>query len=274
MQSTFEEIRAQAKAERCRIVPILKAKYGEFDERDWREVQSADEELAQCAGCEGQCLKTHSRWVKPVIRNENGTIVVNAALCRYARHNQIKSGCRLAKIPPKYVGKTFADYVQTADNREGLQIAKWLVSEKPDKGAYFYGGVGTGKTLLAAIVAQEFIGDGNRVIFGDVPSLLVDIKSTFDGKTSTAAFVEELLDADLLVLDDIGAEKITDWSAEQVYLLINGRYNAAKPTVVTSNYDFEALVARYGGDIIAQRFISRLRETTAQAFFGTKDWRN
>lgn len=255
------------------MVPILKAKYGEFDERDWRKVQRADEEFALCTGCQGNCLKANSQWIQPVVRVEDGAVCVSAVSCKYARVNRIKSRGRLAKIPPIYIGKTFADYQQTADNSMGLDVAKWLVEDKPEKGAYFYGGSGTGKTFLASIVAQEYLGDGYRVIFGDVPSLLSDIKATFDTKESTAAFIEELVSADLLVLDDIGVENVTEWSTEQLYRLINGRYNEGKPTLVTSNYDFDGLAERYKTSVIANRLTGRLREKSAIAFFGNHDRR-
>lgn len=255
------------------MFPILKAKYGDFSERDWRKVQRADEELSLCAGCKGTCRKPNSRWIRPVVHIEKGAVYLSAATCKYARIHRIQSHGRLAQIPPKYIGKTFADYRPTADNESGLKIAKWLVEEKPEKGAYFYGGAGTGKTFLAAIVAQEFLGDGYRVIFGDVPSLLVDIKSTFDTKESTAAFLKELVNADILVLDDLGAENVTDWSTEQLFMLINGRYNAGLPTIVTSNYDFNGLFARYKADVIAKRLSGRLKEMTVAAFFGNNDWR-
>ena len=185
---------------------------------------------------------------------------------------RLRCKSRLAQIPAKYIGKTFDDYRETSENSEAVQIAHWLVDEKPNKGAFFYGDVGTGKTLLAAIVAQEFMRDFRTVIFGDMPSLLTDIKSTF-GTNKTSELLERLISVDLLVLDDIGAEKVTDWSAEQLYLLVNGRYNGDKPVLVTSNYDFAGLTERFGGDILAKRITSRLSEMTVQAFFGTKDWR-
>lgn len=270
---SLEEIRAKVKAEKAQIVPRLKAKYGEFDEQDWSQVQQADEEIALCAGCKGQCRKASRKWIQPFVRVEEGVACVWTAYCKYARAHRIKAGGRLALIPSKYTSKTFADYHVTADNERAVQIAKWMVEEKPETGAYFYGSTGTGKTFLASIVAQEYIGDGYRVFFGDVPSLLADIKATFDTKESTTAFLKELVEADLLVLDDIGTEKVTDWSAEQLYLLINGRYNASKPTLVTSNYDFDELKALYKNDVIANRLTGRLRETTAQAFFGNTDRR-
>ena len=270
----FEQLREASRLEQAKKMPVLQAKYGDFNERFFRTVECADKELAECEKCHGTCQKSSSRWMIPVVHIEGETVYVNAKACQFASLNRANQGFRLAKIPLKYAGKTFTDYRVTDENKSAVAIAKWLVNEKPTKGAYFYGGVGTGKTYLAAIVAQNFIADGRQVIFGDVPSLLADIKSTFDGGESTSAFLDKLLTVDLLVLDDIGAEKITDWSASQIYLLINGRYNAGLPIIVTSNYDFDGLVKRYGSDIVAKRFTSRLKEMTAQAFFGTKDWRN
>lgn len=270
----LERYREASRLARAKKLPVLQAKYGTFDERFFRTVELADDELGQCENCRGKCQKSSARWTQPVVHIDDETVYVSAKPCQFASLNRANYGFKLAKIPLKYTGKTFTDYRVTNENKSAVAIAKWLVNEKPTKGAYFYGGVGTGKTFLAAIVAQSFISDGRQVIFGDMPSLLADIKATFDGGESTSAFLDKLLTVDLLVLDDIGAEKITDWSASQVYLLINGRYNAGLPVIVTSNYDFDGLVKRYGSDIVAKRFTSRLREMTAQAFFGTHDWRN
>lgn len=270
---SLEKLRADIKAEKARTIPVLKAKYGEFDERDWSWLKKADEELAKCAVCKGECLKTSSKWIQPLIRVEEGLACVWTTYCRYARAHRIKTGGRLAKIPPKYISKTFADYRVTAENERAVQIAKWLVEEKPETGAYFYGEGGAGKTFLASLVAQEYIGDGYSVIFGDAPSILTDIKATFRTTEPTADFLKELVDVDLLVIDDMGAENVSDWSAEQLYLIINGRCNAGKTTVVTSNYDLAGLSRRYKDEVMANRLTRRLRESTAQAFLGTHDWR-
>ena len=112
------------------------------------------------------------------------------------------------------------------------------------------------------------------VIFGDVPALLADLKATFD-----SGGTEQLLDCycncDLLILDDLGAGQMTDWSVGTIYQIVNSRYSAEKSIVVTSNYDLSGLeeILSRKGDVAGKRIVSRLREITFQCFLGTKDRR-
>jgi DNA replication protein DnaC len=64
----------------------------------------------------------------------------------------------------------------------------------------------------------------------------------------------ELVEADLVVLDDLGREKVTDWASERLYVLVNERYNAMRPTVVTSNYGPDQLAER-GYDALVSRLV-------------------
>ena len=182
---------------------------------------------------------------------------------------------KAASVPKQFIGKTFAEYEKTPDNSEALQIAKWYLAEKPKRSLYFYGAVGTGKTFLVSLIAQEFITAGKRVIFGDVPSLLQRIKATFDGAGNAQDVLDSYYKCDLLILDDIGAGQITDWNIGIIYQIINSRYNDQKPILVTSNFDLDGLQKRLGrGDeLTAERITSRLCEMCYFAFFGLNDRR-
>lgn len=182
---------------------------------------------------------------------------------------------KAASVPKKFVGKTFAEYEKTPDNREALQIANWYLAEKPNRSLYFYGAVGTGKTFLASLIAQGFIESGKRVIFGDVPSLLQRIKATFDGAGNAQSVLDSYCKCDLLILDDIGAGQVTDWNVGIIYQIINSRYNEQKPILATSNLDLDGLQKRLArcDDLTAQRITSRLNEMCILAFFGLEDRR-
>ena len=278
-QKSVDELLVQARAEREKFRPHVEELYGELSESNFIEAVRAIKQTAECEGCTGTCQKTSQRWHKPIIRkNEDGSIYVNSALCNYGQIRYEQSEFRRSGIPEKFCDKTLTDFKKTAENQGAMDVFRRVIYPKADeaqKGAYFYGETGTGKTFMASLIAQEFVRDFRRVIFRDMPSLLTEIKATFDNRTpmTTADFLESVCDCDLLVLDDLGAEKVTEWSVEQLYSIVNQRYNAGKILVATANFDLDGLQNRLGGDITAKRITSRLREMTSQAFFGTQDWR-
>ena len=162
----------------------------------------------------------------------------------------------------------------TADNSEAVKIAKWFVADKPAKSLYLYGKCGTGKTFLASIIALGFISDGNRVIFGDVPTLLGELKRQFDGGDALS-ILDTYTACDLLVLDDLGAGLLSEWGVGIVYQIINARCNTSKRLVVTSNFDYKGLETRLRTKdaYSAERIISRFNGMCVPAFLGLTDRR-
>ncbi len=105
------------------------------------------------------------------------------------------------------------------------------------RGLWFDGPVGTGKTSLAILVAKAAKEAGRSYAVYPVPRLLAEIKRTFDRDASDnyLAFFRKLCSVDLLVLDDLGAEKQTEWVLEQLYSIINERWQDTRSIVVTTN---------------------------------------
>ena len=102
-----------------------------------------------------------------------------------------------------------------------------------------------------------------------MPELLETIRSGFNRQDDEAkASINQLKEAALLVLDDLGAEKVTDWAREQIFIIINRRYESMLPTVITTNYTTAELVNRLG-----QRTVSRLVEMTTAYTVDTRDYR-
>ena len=105
------------------------------------------------------------------------------------------------------------------------------------RGLWFYGDVGTGKTSLAMLISQAAIEAGRSVAIYSVPHLLADIKSTYEDGSghSYLQLFRRLCDVDLLHLDDLGAEKRTEWVLEQLYSIVNERWQNERSIVVTTN---------------------------------------
>ena len=130
----------------------------------------------------------------------------------------------------------------------------------------FYGATGTGKTLLAAIVAQEKMKRDVSVIFVSVPDLLMDIRESF-GTGRMGEILRSVRQVPCLILDDLGAERMSEWVAEQVFSVINYRSQNLLQTIITSNYGLKALAERMGsatkgkeaeGDMQGRRILSRI----------------
>ena len=136
------------------------------------------------------------------------------------------------------------------------------------RGLWFDGPVGTGKTSLAILVAKAAKDAGRSYAVYPVPRLLAEIKRTFDRDASDTylGFFRRLCTVDLLVLDDLGAEKQTEWVLEQLYSIVNERWQDRRSIVVTTNIpdaDPEA-----AGAAAAARAPATLRDAAARRVDG------
>ncbi len=126
------------------------------------------------------------------------------------------------------------------------------------RGLWFAGDVGTGKTSLAMLVSKTAIEAGRSVAVYSVPRLLAEIKETYDRDSgdSYMQLFRRLCSVDLLHLDDLGAERSTEWVLEQLYSIVNERWQNQRSIVVTTNLGLDALREQLG-----TRTVSRLGET-------------
>jgi DNA replication protein DnaC len=118
--------------------------------------------------------------------------------------------------------------------------------EKPNGWLVFVGGYGSGKTHLAAAIANYRVGLGDPPLFIMVPDLLDHLRATFSPNSSVAfdRRFEEIRTAPLLILDDLGTQSMTPWVREKLYQLFNYRYNAELPTVITTSDSMDEMDAR------------------------------
>jgi len=125
------------------------------------------------------------------------------------------------------------------------------------RGLWFMGDVGTGKTTLAMLVSKSALDAGRSVAIYSLPRLLAEIRTTFDDSSdrSYVGLLDKLSSVDLLHIDDVGAEKSSDWVLEQLYSIVNARYEDERAIVLTTNLDPEALAEQ-----ITPRTVSRLME--------------
>jgi DNA replication protein DnaC len=202
-----------------------------------------------CPLCEGTGWKTMS-----VDRNVR---TVSRCDCRLAARN-----ARLldqAEIPAQYEHCTLDDFDvafpgSTAESlSRALLYARKFVEEYPLEraGMLLTGPCGTGKTHLAAAMLKDLIlQKGARCLFRGYSALLKQIQGTYskqvvaDEETGVVlteySILQDVIQADVLVLDDLGAEKSSEWALSMLYHVINERYNDCRTTIITSNLPWDA----------------------------------
>ena len=153
-----------------------------------------------------------------------------------------------ANIPKRYQHCTLDNFlVYNESLQRALDAARRLTGRFPTansreqlgRGVFFDGLPGVGKTHLAVAVLKEIVqASGARALFYDTRDLLRVIRSTYDPsiRTTELEVLRPVMVADLLVLDDLGAEKTSEWVDETMNLIVNTRYNERRLTIFTSNY--------------------------------------
>ena len=215
-----------------------------------------------------------------MIERPNGERAAMDCDCRIARR-----AARLissARIPQRYAHCTLEDYetqFPSADRSLGKALVqarnfvKAYPVETEGKGLLFTGSIGVGKTHLAVGMLQALIAErGAKGLFVDYRDLLKQVQNSYN-KTVSATELEVLapvFDAEVLVLDELGASKPTDWVWDTVAHILNTRYNDRRTTIITTNYanlaPGESAGARGAareetlGDRIGERMRSRLQE--------------
>ena len=163
--------------------------------------------------------------------------------CDCWRENVGRQRLADANIPKRYQHCTLGNF--TAYN-ESLQRAVAQARRVADafpvvsKGLLFEGQPGVGKTHIAvAVLKQAIQTTGARGLFYDIRDLLRVIRSTYDPtiRTTELEVLRPVMNADLLVLDDLGAEKTSEWVEETMNLIVNTRYNEKRLTIFTTNYE-------------------------------------
>ena len=175
---------------------------------------------------------------KPV--DENGTRRVVRCDCwrDQVGHKRLVE----ANIPKRYQHCTFGNFTAYNESLEQAASKARRVAESfpgGGKGLLLGGQPGVGKTHLAAAVLKQVIQTtGARGLFYDTRDLLRIIRSTYDPsiRTTELEILRPVMTADLLVLDDLGAEKTSEWVEETMNLIVNTRYNERRLTIFTSNY--------------------------------------
>lgn len=195
------------------------------------EVQPSPEELGRevdvCTICHG-----------------TGFEVVTGRGARPCQCRQRKSYEKLiaaAHLPRRYVNCQFDNFKKrNLTQGRAYQLSFDIAMQYPqvERGLLFMGSVGVGKTHLAVSVLKLLIEKGVTCLFYESGALLKEIQNSYNPVSQTSEFrvLEPIFDAEVLVLDELGASKPTDWVRDTMMHIINTRYNDKKLTIFTTNY--------------------------------------
>ena len=184
------------------------------------------------------------------------------------------------RLPKRYNGFHFGNYKpQNPSQSIALKSAMNFTMEYPavDQGLVLMGTVGVGKTHLAVSILKGLTERGFTCLFYEFSSLLKEIQDSYNATTQSSelSVLAPVLNAEVLVLDELGASKPTDWVRDTMTHIINTRYNEKKFTIFTTNYLDERPDAREDTleDRIGVRARSRLYEMCRTIIMDGKDYR-
>ncbi|HEX2396662.1 MAG TPA: ATP-binding protein [Solirubrobacteraceae bacterium] len=182
--------------------------------------------------------------------------------CRPQRIGRARARSLSAVIPRRFQGVSFERSPVADMDPSVVRDVRRFVDDidanlEQGRGLWFMGDVGTGKTTLAMLVSKTALDAGRSVAIYSLPRLLAEIRKTFEERSeqSYLELLDRLAAVDLLHIDDLGAERTSEWVLEQLYSIINARYEDRRSLVVTTNLGHEELREQ-----IMPRTVSRLVE--------------
>ena len=210
------------------------------------------------------CPKCHGSGWEHIVRDG----VAGVVRCECIRGSRFERLLARANIPSRYQHCELDNFAKSSTTTEIARVAaEKFVAEYPMPqpfGLLFMGPQGIGKTHLAVGIIKELIRQKSiPCLFCTFPELLKEIQNSYNPSTqaSEMAILEPILDTQVLVLDELGAQKPSDWVRDQVSYVLNYRYNENKVTIITTNFmDHPAEASKPAvADTLAQRIGDRIR---------------
>jgi DNA replication protein DnaC len=234
-----------------------------------------------CPECNGTGMR--------LVLTESGDRFAKECVCRQAQRSELR--LQRANIPQRYEHCTLDSYESSFDKTlmnahfRAVKFVKDFPGETKGSGLLFVGTIGLGKTHLAVSILRELVTEKQvRGLFCDYRDLLKQIQNSYNPQVATTEMqlLRPVFDADVLVLDELGATKPTEWVWDTVAHILNTRYNDKRTTIITTNYpDLPPLAGQQGrvareeslGDRIGERMRSRLAEMCVTVHLRGSDFR-
>lgn len=187
--------------------------------------------------CEKQNMKdTEERFKQEEIQRKKSNCFANAGMIKNTFENDDKQNPELSNIMLEY-----------ANNFE--------TNFRENKGLLLYGTVGTGKSYFASCIANRIIENGYTCIMTNFTTIINDLTKNY---TDRGEVIDHLCKCSLLIIDDLGTERQSDFMKEQVFNIVNARYASGKPMIITTNLDYKEMIKET--DIGRKRIYDRVIE--------------
>ena len=167
---------------------------------------------------------------------------------------------------------TFENYIVTPENERQYKISQRYCEKFPEmvkrsQGLIFYGSIGTGKTYLSACIGNRLMENLNSVFMTSFVKLIDMFKPGEDAEK----YIQRMNRVSLLILDDLKAERNSDYALEKVYNIVDSRYRSGKPVIYTTNLTLTQM--KETSDIRCSRIYDRIFETCYPVEFKGQSWR-
>lgn len=187
-----------------------------------------------------------------------------------------------SKMSKRNLSYRFENFELNDNNKKAYknlkEYSKNLVNDTYKKGVIIIGPNGVGKTHLACSIANELLTNGIPVVYGTLINLLSEIRNSYneDSSINETDIIKLYETVNLLIIDDLGKEKPSEWGLEKLFTIINSRYEKNLPVIITTNYNQDMLINRLnlsGETETTKSIISRLYEMCYLVKIEDKDHR-
>ena len=181
----------------------------------------------------------------------------------------------LSLMDEKVRDSTFSTFQTTPENARALKLCRRYAEafdtmSKKNQGLLFWGNPGTGKTFAAACIANYLLNSMQPVVMTSFVKLIAELRKQ-RGDEDEETIIQRLNRARLLIIDDLGAERSTDYALERVYNIVDSRYRAKKPMLLTTNLSLKEMQSTT--DIRYARIYDRVFEVCYPVEFTGQSWR-
>ena len=215
------------------------------------------------------CIKAKQYWLEYDIKKSKLLEEEKKLELMQEFARKVERSIKNSKMSKRNLGYKFENFEVNENNKKAYQnleeYTQNLVNGIETKGVILIGNNGVGKTHLACSIANELLKNGIPIIYGTLINLLAEIRNSYneENEINEMDIIKLYKNINLLIVDDLGKEKPSEWGLEKLFTIINSRYENNLPVIITTNYSPNALIDRLnlGGETeTAKSIISRLYE--------------